>query len=69
MTIKIVLPEGEGVKMGYGTKVYTDQGHEINDIVDIKINIKANDIINAVITVPISLIENFEGVDGLVVGE
>ena len=66
MTIKIVLPEGDSAKIGYGTKVYTDQGHEINDIVDITINIKANDIINAVITVPISRIENFEG---LVVGE
>lgn len=67
MTIKIVLPEGDGVKTGWGTKVFTESGEEIKGITKISISpIELNSIIEATLTVEVSNIENLEGVQCLV---
>ena len=67
MSIKIVLPEGEGIKSGNGTRVYTDDGHEINGITSITVRILRDEIIDATITVHASEIENLEGLEGIVI--
>ena len=67
MTIKIVLPEGNGVKTVNGTKVFNHEGHEIENISKIEIlPIEPDSIIRAKITVAVDSIENFEGVDSLI---
>ena len=65
MTIKIVLPEGDGPKSGHGTKVFTDCGTEIKDISQIKIEILPDCILQAQITVGLSGIENLSGIEGV----
>lgn len=63
MTIKIVLPEGKGVKTVNGTKVFNHEGHEIENISKIEIlPMRVNSIIQAKITVAVDSIENLEGV-------
>lgn len=63
MTIKIVLPEGKGVKTANGTKVFNREGHEIENIEEIEIlPMRVNSIIQAKITVAVDSIENLEGV-------
>ena len=67
MTIKIVLPEGEGKRPCQGTRVYTESGEEIKDVVQIKMNMLPDSIIEAEVTVPVSSIENLGGIEGIVV--
>jgi hypothetical protein len=67
MTIKIVLPEGEGKRPCQGTRVYTESGEEIKDVVQIKMNMLPDSIIEAEVTVPVSSIENLNGIEGIVV--
>jgi len=67
MTIKIVLPEGEGPKPCNGTKVYTESGHEIEGVNRIKIDIRSDCILEAEMTVSVSSIENLNGIEGIVV--
>lgn len=69
MTIKIVLPEGEGVKSAMGIRVYTDSGHEIEGITRIQCDWRANEILEATITVEVSEIENLDGIEGIVIAE
>ena len=63
MTIKIVLPEGEGIKQGQGTKVFTQSGREIKDVTGMTVRIMPDELIEAQMTVYVSNIENFEGIE------
>ena len=67
MTIKIVLPEGEGPKPCNGTKVYTESGEEIEGVSRIKIEIIGDCMLQAEMTVSVSSIENLNGIEGVVV--
>ena len=69
MTIKIVLPEGDGPKATNGIKVFTDSGHEIKNITRIQMDIKPDSIIEATITVAVGEIENLHGIEGIVIAE
>lgn len=62
MAIKIVLPEGKGIKTGKGTKVFTDSGIEITGISHMTIEITPDEFITAKILVPVESIENLEGI-------
>jgi len=64
MTIKIVLPEGEGIKQGQGTKVFTQSGREIEDVTGMTVRIMPDELIEAQMTVYVNSIENFEGIEG-----
>jgi sporulation protein YlmC with PRC-barrel domain len=65
MGIKIVLPEGDGFKIGYGTKVYTSGGVEISGVSRITIDIGVETIITAIIEVNVDGIENADGIAAL----
>lgn len=67
MTIKIVLPEHEGVKAGHGTRVFTSCGSEIENITRIEVDILPDSIVEATLTVAVESVENFEGIEGVVV--
>lgn len=68
MSIKIVFPEGDKIKVGCGTKVINeDTGEEIKDIYSLDLRIAPNEIITATLTIAVSGIENAEGIEGLVV--
>lgn len=70
MTIKIVLPEGDGIKRGLGTKVFTDSGVEIRGITSIEIQpIMTDKPITAHITCHVSEIENLRGIEGILFAE
>lgn len=70
MTIKIVFPEGEPVKLGRGTKVFTDSGEEIHGITCIEIQpIEMDKPITAHITCYVSEIENLHGIEGIIFAE
>lgn len=69
MSVRIVLPDGKGPKAAMGTKVYTDSGMEIERVSRIQIDILPDSILEATITVPISEIENLEGLEGVIVSE
>jgi hypothetical protein len=70
MTIRIVLPDGDGVKIPNGTKVYTDSGHQIKGITRIEIEPLIMDTaITAKITVLVSEIENLQGIEGIIFAE
>lgn len=58
MAIRIVFPEGKGPKSSMGTKVYTDDGHEIKGVMSIDIHAAVNCAIEATIKVHASEIEN-----------
>ena len=60
MTIKIVLAEGEGAKSGYGTRVYTESGHEICGVTAIDIRIRPDEAVVATLEVLVSEIENLK---------
>lgn len=62
MTIKIVLPDTKGIKVGAGTKVYTDSGAEIHHISHMTIEVGPKQIITATLTVCVESIENLEGI-------
>ena len=64
MTIKVVLPEGDGLKQGRGTKVFTESGHEIENVTGMTVRIMPDELIEAQMTVYVSNIENFEGIEG-----
>ena len=63
MTIKVVLPEGDGIKQGRGTKVFTQSGHEIENITGVTVRIMPDELIEAQMTVYVSNIKNFEGIE------
>ena len=67
MTIKIVLPEGKGLKQCQGTRVFTESGHEIEGVSRIKIEIIGDCMLQAEMTVSVSSIENLNGIEGIVV--
>jgi hypothetical protein len=69
MSVKIVLPEVDGIKVASGTRVYTESGHEIENICRIEIDLQPDSIIAAKITVPVSDIENLEGIEGLIIAK
>jgi hypothetical protein len=62
MTIKIVLPEGEGVKSCHGTKVFTSDGVEIKNITRIQLDLRADSFLEAIITVAVGEIVGLDGV-------
>lgn len=63
MSIRIELPnQGESIKSVYGTKVFTECGTEIKNVTRIEINIEPNDILCAVITVPICEVLGLDGI-------
>ena len=61
MTFRIVSPApGEaGVIPGWGTKVFNEDGSEVDGVVSATIHIAANDIIRAEMTIAV----NFETID------
>ena len=67
MTIKIVLPEGDGIKACQGTRVFTESGHEIEGVNRIKIDIRSDCILEAEMTVSVSSIENLDGIEGVLI--
>lgn len=67
MTIKIVVPEGEGAKTTRGIKVYTESGEEINGICRIQLDILPNEMLTATIVVNVSDIIGLDGLEGVVV--
>lgn len=62
MTVRIVLPEGNGVKAAFGTKVFTSTGEEIKSVSRIQCDWGPDDIVTATLTVPVEQVDNFEGV-------
>ena len=60
----MVLPEGGGLKQGMGTKVFTQSGDEIENVTGITVRIMPDEFIEAQMTVYVSSIENFEGIEG-----
>jgi len=64
MTIKIVLPEGKGPKSSWGTKVFTESGEEIKGVTRVEIDMLPDCMVSAQITVEVSDLENFEGIEG-----
>ena len=62
MTIKIVLPEGEGVKSCHGTKVFTADGAEIKNLTRIELDLSADSFLEATITVAVGEIAGLDGV-------
>lgn len=67
MTIRIVLPEGGGQKDARGTRVFTSEGSEIEDITRIQVDILPDSFIEATLTVAVESVENFDGIEGVVV--
>ena len=67
MTIKIVLPEGKGLKQCQGTRVFTESGHEIEGVSRIKIEIIGDCMLQAEMTVSVSSIENLDGIEGVLI--
>ena len=65
MGIKIVLPEGDGLKTGHGTKVYTANGVEISGICRMSITVAPDEIIMAAIEVSVDDITNVDGIASL----
>jgi len=62
MTIKIVLPQGDGVRSCHGTKVYTHEGAEIDNVLGISINLAPNELITATLTIAVSDVVGLDGV-------
>lgn len=65
MAVRIAFPAREffesGVRAAGGTKVYNEDGTEIQDVTRIQIDVCADSILQAVITVAVSEIENTDG--------
>jgi len=52
MSVKIVMPkEGHQLTVANGLKVFTDTGHEIEDIMAIDVKFRPNEIVTATIEV------------------
>ena len=66
MSIKIVLPEGDGPRPATGTRVFTDGGTEIQGVMDITVTMSPKKMITAYITVEVSSIENLEGLEAFI---
>lgn len=62
MTVRIVLPEGDGVKAAFGTKVFTSTGEEIKGVSRVQCDWGPDDIVTATLTVAVEQVDNFEGV-------
>ena len=59
--IKIVLPSpNDNSRLGYDTKVLNSDGAEIKHIKRIQLDLQPNRLIEAVVTLNISEVENFE---------
>ena len=69
MTVKIVLPEQEKkeIRTAIGTRVFTEDGAEINDITDIDIHLSCDGIMSATIKVAVYDIENMGFLDAQIV--
>lgn len=67
MTIKIVVPEGEGAKTTRDIKVYTESGEKIEGICRIQLDILPNEMLTATIVVNVSDIIGLDGLEGVVV--
>jgi hypothetical protein len=65
MTITIVLPEGEGVKVGTGTTVFNHKGDEIKNITNIKLEIGLDLIVYARVEIAVGSIENMDNIHAL----
>lgn len=69
MTIKIVLPKNETSQpaVGYGTKIYTESGEEIQGVVALDIRIRIDEAITATLEVLVSEVENLERLNGEII--
>ena len=65
MTIRIELPESDGIKTCCGTKVFNQDGREITDITNISINLAPDAILTAVIDVSINDIKHMDNIYAL----
>jgi hypothetical protein len=66
MTIKIVLPKGIGCKPSIGTRVFTENGDEIEGVCGLSVSFNPGEMITAHIDIEVSSIENLEGVEAFV---
>lgn len=64
MSVKIVLPDGGGLKLGRGTKVYTEDGAEIKGVHRCIIDVAPDDVVTAHLVVAVREIENLEQIAG-----
>ncbi|HEY7885571.1 MAG TPA: hypothetical protein VIC08_11570 [Cellvibrionaceae bacterium] len=67
MSIKIVLPEGDGPKTVDGARVFTQDGHEIEGVLRVEMDMLPGCILSAKVTVLVSEIENLEGIEGIII--
>ncbi len=68
MGIKIVLPNSSGdcgITAGYGTKVYNDEGQEIDDITAIDIRIRPDSVVEATVEVAVNNKQEMDNVHAL----
>ena len=65
MTIKIQLPECDGIKLGSPTRVFTDDGIEITDITSINVSILPDCFVTATIDVCVNSIEDMDNIHAL----
>ncbi|WP_138436517.1 hypothetical protein [Marinobacter shengliensis] len=64
MSITIVLPSGSSPRTGAGTKIYTEDGHEIKGVTKCTVHITPNGCIAARLDVCVKEVENLEGIEG-----
>jgi len=69
MTIKIVLPDEDGVKTCNGTKVFGDKGNEISGVESIKIHMQSGSMLTAEVGVYIGSIDNMDNIHALLCTE
>jgi hypothetical protein len=66
MSIRIVLPSGKAPKTARGTKIYTEDGHEIKGVTGCNIEIMPHGAITAHLSVFVEDVENLEQIKGQV---
>ena len=66
MSIKIVLPSGKAPKACRGTKIYTEDGHEIKGVTGCNIEIMPDGVVMARLSVFVEDVENLDEIKGQV---
>lgn len=64
MSIKIILPDGKAPKEGHGTRIFTEDGVEIEGVTRCIIDVEPNDVVTAHLVVNVRDVENLEQVAG-----
>tara|TARA_R100000781_G_scaffold110309_1_gene75670 strand:+ start:8475 stop:8744 length:270 start_codon:yes stop_codon:yes gene_type:complete len=66
MSIKIVLPSGKAPKACRGTKIYTEDGHEIKGVTGCNIEIMPDGVVMARLSVFVEDVKNLDQIKGQV---